>query len=94
MFCKDCSNNDELFVFEHDSNAWICNRQAITLREEAGGMVQAKVREGGLVWGWIGVFCKCFPVENCYFTGLWQDFILECKGRTEYLGMVGTVGGW
>ncbi len=36
----------------------------------------------------LGYFFKCFPVENCYFTVLLQDFILECKGRTGYLGMV------
>jgi hypothetical protein len=30
---------DELFVFEHDSDAWICKRQVITLQEEAGDKV-------------------------------------------------------
>ncbi len=40
-------------------------------------MALAKVREGWLVWGWIGYYCECFPVENCYFTVLLQDFILE-----------------
>jgi hypothetical protein len=33
---------------------------------------------GGLVWGWIGVYCESFPVENSYFRVLWQDFILGC----------------
>jgi hypothetical protein len=59
----------------------------------AWGVALAKVRKVWLVWGWIGIFSKCFPVENCYFTVLLQDFILECKGRTGYLCMVGTSGG-
>jgi hypothetical protein len=46
MLRDDCSNNDELFVFEHDSYAWICKRQAISSLEEAGDKVLATA------WGW------------------------------------------
>ncbi len=56
MLCDDCSNNDALFVFEHDSNAWICKRQAITSQEEAedevfGGGAGEGEGGGGRDWG-------------------------------------------
>ncbi len=104
ILCDAYSNDDELCVFklyiEHDSNAWICKRQAITSWEEAGdevlggGAGEGSRGRGGLFGDGLGYFCKHFPVSNCYFTVLLQDFILECKGRTGYLCMVGTGGGW
>ncbi len=39
MLCDNCSNNDALFVVEHDSDACNCKREAITWREEAGDKV-------------------------------------------------------
>jgi hypothetical protein len=53
-----------MFVIEHDSNAWICKLQAITLREEAGYEVLwggAGEGEGGVAclgmdWGILEVF--------------------------------------
>jgi hypothetical protein len=54
-----------LFVFEHDSDAWIWKREAIKLWEEAGDEVLgggAGEGEGagpaGLDWGWIEVFIR------------------------------------
>ncbi len=34
------------------------------LDTRCSGVALAKVREGWLVWGWSGVFCKCFPIEQ------------------------------
>jgi hypothetical protein len=55
ILCDDCSNDDELFVFEHDSDAWICKRQAITLRRRLEmrclGVVLVKVRGKGTCLG-------------------------------------------
>ncbi len=65
--------------------------------EEAGDKVLwGGAGEGELVQlrDGLGYFCECFPVENCYFTVLWRDFILGCEGRKGYLIMVGTGGGW
>jgi hypothetical protein len=57
ILCENCSNSDELFVFEllieHDSNAWICKLQAITLWEKAGD----EVLWGGTGKGEGGVAC-------------------------------------
>ncbi len=37
-------------------------------------MALAKVRgEEACLWMYWGIFA-CFPVENCYFSVLWQDF--------------------
>ncbi len=62
--------------------------------EVLGGGAGEGKEGGGLDWEWIGVFRKCFPVENGYFTVLWQDFKVGCKGKTGYLCVVGTGGEW
>jgi hypothetical protein len=36
ILCDDGSNDDELFVLEHDSDAWIWKRERIKSLEEAG----------------------------------------------------------
>jgi hypothetical protein len=48
ILCDDCSNYDELFVFEYDSDAWIWKREAIKSREEAGNAVLGGAGEGDL----------------------------------------------
>jgi hypothetical protein len=39
ILCDDGSNDDELFVFDHDSDAWIWQLEQIKSREEAGDEV-------------------------------------------------------
>ncbi len=53
ILCDDGSNDYELYVFEHDSDAWIWKREAIKSREEAGDEVLgggAGEGEGGGTW--------------------------------------------
>ncbi len=39
IWCDDWSNDDEWFLFEHDSDWWILKQEAIKSREEAGDEV-------------------------------------------------------